>query len=608
MNISNLKDLNLHGDLIGFDFETDGLDVFVLKPILLGLSTNTNYYIIELSLFTKEEIHNALYPHIHKTWIAHNAKFDWKILYYHYNLYIPYTWCTMVSSQVIYNGIDLRHSYQACVERHFDKKITKTQQKAFVNKEVNIQDEQLDYLYEDLKYLIPLYARQMSLGNNKTIDVWECLNMEAQYLPVMCIMELNGIKLDVDKWKENIDNYKWQEEESLTECKRIIKKLVLKHKAFNLFTKIKQQNELFPIEETISVDNLVDKINLSSSTQVVKMLSKFRVFVPNSSESALEDISRILDGDEKLVIDWILEIRKIRKLISTYGEKFLSKLKDGKIHTEFTQCYTDTGRLSSRKPNMQNIPAKDSIRNCFIAEKGYDIVTIDFSGQELRVAASYSGDPILLKSFNEGLDLHSYLAQGSYRIITGNNDLIVNGTVNKQYRTNHKAVLFGYIYGAGASRIGEVLNINKELALKVYKNLQKALPYLANYQEQKKKEAVRNKKVTDGSRLNRIKYFKWSKNNPEDYKIEKEGCNFPIQATSANMVKEASIKLQNYIFANKLDIKIILQVHDELVFQVPENRLDLSTKLKEIMEEVGTSYLKGLKMESSINIAKHWMK
>ena len=151
-------------------------------------------------------------------------------------------------------------------------------------------------------------------------------------------------------------------------------------------------------------------------------------------------------------------------MFSTYGEKFAVKSKDtntlfgdyiqkskninattGRIHSTYNQARTMTGRLSSSNPNMQNIPQTNNLRNCFIPAPGYIFMVIDYDRQELVILASQSKDKILLASIKEGLDLHSYLATGSYQIIDDDPELIVSKTINSKYRNAHKPVLFGWM-------------------------------------------------------------------------------------------------------------------------------------------------------------------
>lgn len=608
---------------LGFDFETTGLDVRKLDVVLLGLITKKETYVIDFTSYTTEEVAPYLLQLKESLWVAHNAKFDVGILFVQFDLPIhEYKfWCTMVASQIRYNGADIEHGYAECVLRHFKVDISKEIRSNFINRDMTeeIMDVELDYIENDLKYLLPLLERQYEL-----LDYYGMRSLmtdiENPFIPALVELELEGVRIDTNQWLENAKNFKAESNEIK---ESITKELEIIHSKTNLATITKTKKtkgygtmDMFNnASETYSTKAVIDKINPNSSEQLKKIVNKLGLDLPDTNAITLEKSLLYLEETHKArhLIEKVLKLRKSEKLVSTYGESFLRHLNFDtfKIHTEYTQAWTETGRLSSRKPNLQNIPAVDAFRSCFIPDTtDYLFVTIDFSQQELRVAAAYSEDSILIANFKEGLDLHSYLAQETFRRIGDDKEIIVSKKINGHLRDLHKPVLFGYIYGATAARIASVLNITKEKGEIVIQWLKEAMPRLSRYQSKVKLAGTSKGRVFDGSKYNRMKQFYiWKKVTPKDYQIESQASNFPIQGTSASMTKEALTAVYQYIKRTGIRAAIKLQVHDEIVFQIHKEDIDHAYVFKSIMETVGTSYLRGvLTMEASINIAETWKK
>lgn len=445
-------------DWIGCDTETTGLDPYTLHPILLGFVHNHDYFIINALTYSKKELEDFFNALKDKEFIFHNAKFDLKVIKCHYNVLLTNVFCTYVNHQIIYNGCTaITHSYDSVVERIFKIHIDKSVRSTFINRDLNlpITEEEIEYLVKDLEYLKPLYDKIQ--GGLIKYDLIECSKLENSFTPVLAQLELNGIKIDVEKWKTNTNKYLNIVKDLEIKIREEIKNLsVLYPKllsdSFSISaTKskkiVKNQLNLFSVEEVVNTKKVIEDFNISSSSQVLKLLQRCNVFLEDSGEETLNKY--VLENPNtgvKTFISLLLDYREFVKLTSTYGNNFLQYVNPvtGFIHADYFQNNTATGRLSCNNPNIQNIPNTKEIRECFIPDNdNYTFVNIDLSGQEVRLAASYSQDSILLDSFNKGLDLHSYLAQGSYRIITGDSNLIVSKSENKSMRNAHKPILFG---------------------------------------------------------------------------------------------------------------------------------------------------------------------
>jgi len=314
-------------------------------------------------------------------------------------------------------------------------------------------------------------------------------------------------------------------------------------------------------------------------------------------ETPLEDLIRL-----------ILEYREMAKLVSTYGESFTKKINrnTGKVHTEYSQARTKTGRLSSSKPNLQNIPKDANIRKAFIAEENYIFMTIDYGSQEMKIITSLSKDEILLKAINEGLDLHTYLATNSFRIINNN----PNYEISKQERTLHKPVLFGWLYGAGPFRIHKVLNVSINIAKLIKQKLDNALFGASTFLNKVRDAAVKNRIVFDLAKTNRRRFFT---KEIAEHSLRKQGGNFPIQSTGASMVKEAMVRTEFEILREiRKDYPLtqaVLQVHDECVYQLPiELAEKIAKRIQKLWIEIGETYLDSVKIEADYKLEKYWIK
>ena len=294
------------------------------------------------------------------------------------------------------------------------------------------------------------------------------------------------------------------------------------------------------------------------------------------------------------IIDNVLKYRELQKLLSTYIDNLPGLVdKDGRIHATFLQTGTTTGRLSSNNPNMQNIPTKSQhgrkIRAAFVAEKGFELLAIDYSQIELRVAAVLADDEKMLEIFKSGNDVHTAVAAEIF-----NTSL---DKVNSSMRRKAKVVNFGIIYGMGVNALrqnledasGGMEEIKRSDAQRFYKDYFDKFSILSSYLEESKQEAGRLGYTK--TLFGRIRYFEGIQSRIPYIKAmaERMAINAPIQGTSADLIKLAMIRVDKYLTENKLHgkIKMLIQVHDELIFEIKEN-LDpeVYNKIKQIMESI----------------------
>ena len=309
---------------------------------------------------------------------------------------------------------------------------------------------------------------------------------------------------------------------------------------------------------------------------------------PKGAPSTAEEVLHELAHDYPLP-DVILQHRGLSKLKSTYTDKLPKMINPntGRVHTSYQQAVTATGRLSSTDPNLQNIPIRTAegrrVRQAFIPEQGYKIVAIDYSQIELRIMAHLSQDESLLKAFAEGLDIHRATAA---EVFGCKADEVTN-----DQRRQAKAVNFGLIYGMSAFGLARQLGIARHEAQHYMDKYFERFPGVLRYMEDTRKQAKEQGyvKTLFGRRLP-LPDIKAS-NGARRKGAERAAINAPMQGTAADIIKKAMLQVADWIDRNNCqdDVRMLMQVHDELVFEIKESKLtDYIEQLTEVMEKAAS--------------------
>jgi len=300
---------------------------------------------------------------------------------------------------------------------------------------------------------------------------------------------------------------------------------------------------------------------------------------PSTAESVLQELAH-----DYPLPKLILEFRSLSKLKSTYTDKLPKQVapSTGRVHTSYHQAVAATGRLSSSDPNLQNIPVRTEegrrIRQAFIAAPGYKMIAADYSQIELRIMAHLSNDKGLLKAFSQGLDVHSATAAEVFGVDVDD--------VTKDQRRSAKAINFGLIYGMSAFGLAKQLDISRPEAQKYVDLYFQRYPGVREYMEQTKVKAKEQGYVETvfGRRLY-LPEINASNGMRRQY-AERTAINAPMQGTAADIIKRAMINLDKKIIDSQFDMKMIMQVHDELVFEIKESDVDQAVNMiKDEMEQ-----------------------
>ncbi|MEJ8626190.1 DNA polymerase I [Helicobacter pylori] len=364
------------------------------------------------------------------------------------------------------------------------------------------------------------------------------------------------------------------------------------------FKRLEQEfkDELKVLERQI-LDLIGVDFNLNSPKQLGEVLYEKLELPKNKSHSTDEkNLLKILDKHPSIAL--ILEYRELNKLFNTYTTPLLRlKDKDDKIHTTFIQTGTATGRLSSHSPNLQNIPVRSPkgllIRKGFIASsKEYCLLGVDYSQIELRLLAHFSQDKDLMEAFLKGRDIHLETSKALF-----------GGDLAKEKRSIAKSINFGLVYGMGSKKLSETLNISLNEAKSYIEAYFKRFPSIKDYLNGMKEEILKTSKAF--TLLGRYRVFDFTGAN--DYikgNYLREGVNAIFQGSASDLLKLGMLKVSER-FKNNPSVRLLLQVHDELIFEIEEkNALELQQEIQRILND--EVYPLRVPLETSTFVANRW--
>jgi len=410
-----------------------------------------------------------------------------------------------------------------------------------------------DYAAEDADVTLRLYnAFKPRLAREHMVGVYETL--ERPLVPVLERMERHGIKVDATELKRLSDDFA----KRMADLEGEIHGLA--GRAFNVGSP-KQLGEI-----------LFDEMSLEGG-------KKGKTGVYATGADVLEKLAAEGHDLPARVLDW----RQLSKLKSTYTDALVAAInpETGRVHTSYAQAATTTGRLSSTDPNLQNIPVRTEegrkIRRAFVAESGNVLLSADYSQIELRLLAHVAGIEALKDAFAEGQDIHAITAAQVFGVPVEGMDPMV--------RRNAKAINFGIIYGISAFGLARQLGISNGEAKDYIDAYFEKYPGIKDYMERTKAQAKDTGYVeTLFGRKCHMKGINDKNPNMRGF-AERAAINAPIQGGAADIIKRAMIRLPDALTTAKLGARMLLQVHDELIFEVPEAELDATTEVvKRVME------------------------
>ncbi len=568
---------------VSFDTETTSLNDMEAELIGMSFSYKKGLaYYIPLSENREEvletlEIFRPFFEKQDILKIGHHIKFDYKVLK-QYGINVEgLLFDTMIAHYLL--NPDGRHVMEYLSEMYLNYKPISLE--SLVGKkgknQANFRDvslaEQTEYSNEDADLAFRLYqifAPQLKKENLEDLF----FKVEMPLMKVLAKMELEGIALDKE----------WLAQES-----------------------IDLENDLRQLEKTI-FELSGEEFNMNSPKQLGEVLFEKMQLDPKAKKTksgqyaTSEDILQKLSSKHD-IIQHILEYRTYQKLKSTYVDALPLQIDkdDHRVHTNFSQTTAATGRLASVNPNLQNIPIRtlrgQQIRGAFVANPGNKLIAADYSQIELRLIAAISEEENMIKAFQNGEDIHASTASKLFNIPIEE--------VTKTQRSQAKTVNFGILYGQGAFALAEQTGLSRKEAKEMIESYFETYPNLKKYMANQVVKAQEMGYVE--TILNRKRHLKDinSANFVVKAHAERNAVNAPIQGSAADVIKLAMIKIDEQFTANNLKTKMLLQVHDELVFEAPEEELEIVTAM--IKKEMETAYETTVPLLVEVGVGDNWL-
>ena len=546
-----------------FDTETTDLDLFVAEIVGISFSwlNGQGVYLPLPNNF--EEAKNVLQKFqplffSNKLKIAQNLKFDMAMLKkYDLKMVGPF-YDTMLAHYLV--EPDQRHNMQVLSEHYLNYSPISIE--TLIGKKGKMQGNMSDvdiekiaeYAAEDTDVTLQLKQKlKVEIEDRGLNSVFN--DIEIPLVEVLMEMESEGVKIDTDF----LNAYSKE----------------LQSSALELQTKIFESAGM--------------QFNISSPQQVgavlferLKLSDKPKKTKTGQYQTDEETLVSLMGKHE--IIEYIMNFRTLQKLKGTYVDALplLVKNQTGRVHTSFNQAVAATGRLSSQNPNLQNIPIRTDlgreIRKAFVPrDENHLLLSADYSQIELRIIAHISKDATMIEAFNQGLDIHTATAAKVWGVELAD--------VDKEMRRKAKTVNFGIIYGISAFGLSQRVNIPRSEAKEIIENYFVQFPGIKSYMDNT---------INSARDLGYVETLVGRKRNLRDINsknavvrgfAERNAINAPIQGSAADMIKIAMINIQNWLKSTTLQTKMMLQVHDELLFDVPKNEIEIvQSKVKELME------------------------
>ncbi len=576
-----------NADIISFDTETTGLDPLVSTIVGMSFSVQAgeaaylplthDYFDAPEQLDFKEAL-ATLKPILENPTIkkvGQNLKYDKHILANHGIVLNGIAHDTLLQSYVLeshrtHNMDDLAMRHLGLETIHFEDVAGKGAKQVPFN-EVTVETAS-DYAAEDADITLQLHQTLLTHVQKDEKLNYIYSEIEMPSMEVLYTIERNGVLIDANMLNQQSNEIGMR----LIELEN--KAYELADQKFNLASPKQLQEILF------------DKLG-------IKPLKKTPSGKPSTNEDVLQELA--LDHPLPKVI---LEYRGLAKLKSTYTDKLpkMINAETGRVHTSYNQAVAITGRLASSDPNLQNIPVRTAegrrIREAFIAPEGSHIVSADYSQIELRIMAHLSKDEGMLKAFANNEDIHKATAAEVFGV--------EKDKVESEQRRFAKVINFGLIYGMSAFGLAQNLNIERSAAQRYIERYFARYPGVRQYMDDTRELAKEKGYVETyfGRRL-------WvpeinSANGTRRAGAERAAINAPMQGTAADLIKLAMVAVQNWLVSEGLQTKLIMQVHDELVLEVPDGELALvKEKLPELMQNVATL---DVPLLAEVGVSNNW--
>jgi DNA polymerase-1 len=560
---------------LGLDTETTGLDPYQSRLRLLQLATPATTWILDCFALSPEDLRP-----LHELFgekrgagplvIAHNAKFDGKFLAHHLGLRLGRIFDTYLASLLVSAGREHdRHGLEPVVARYLDQSL---------NKDAQLSDwsgpltkNQLDYAARDAAILLPLHSILETRLDE--LDLLVTADLEFEAVMPIAQMELNGVYLDVPAWQTLLAEMRVAHDQLRTTL----------------------QQELSAGAHQLSLFGEAEPINLDSPAQVRDALARIGIDLEDTRESRLHPLA-----DAHPILARLLEYRHLSKNLSAYGENILAMIHPvtGRIHPDFRQIGSPTGRITSSSPSLQQIPQTAPYRSCFRAPAGRKLVIADYSQIEMRILADFSRDVALLAAFDQRMDLHRQTAAQMFGLSVDQ--------VTQRQREFAKGLNYGLMYGMGAEGLASRLETSLVEATSLIERYFGAYPAVARWLEDAGRRAVEEGRARTAS--GRLWIFTHDIADPaQEAALRRVGKNAPIQGTASDLFKRALCLLEDALAG--MDARLVNCIHDELVFEVDASIAEeVEHLVAHHMVEAAREFLRRVPVEVDTVVSDSWVR
>jgi len=592
---------------IQVDTETEGFDPYEDNVLLLQFGDFDNQFVIDTSTVNILNFKDLLEKK-DKLYLLQNAKFDLRF-FYHQGIWVPRVYDTFLAECILTTGLKNRQlALDALASKYANGKLNKA-----VRGEIHrgLSVRVINYAAEDVKYLSKIKTGQMAhlvdygLARREDVnDKYTVLGLENRVVRAFAHMEYNGVGIDQDQWKETSAEI----EQEFGYQRDKLDDLVIQSDRLGKFVPSYSQGDLFGFEKRKVT------INYNSPQQKVQLLNLLGINVDSSADPILQKYQ-----DRHPIVKELRELNKLSKLSSSFGYSLLEeayKPQTGRFHPEYWQIL-QTGRISVKQPNTNQIPARGKfgplIRKAFVGRPGWKIVGGDYAAMELRELAEFSQDPLWLKIFNEGLDLHTVLCAETFNIPESEvrNPYPKNPAIT--YRDIQKTINYGLAYGMSSKKLASTMNVPKEEAQKVIDGFFAKVPYVDQKLSKFGKFAMDKGYIKTAPPYGRIRWFPghekaWATQDSYTLgKIERAGMNTPIQGTNADITKLAMVNAFEDIEENNYPANIVLSVYDELQTEAEDSFAEeWKIRLEKHLVDAAQIIITSVPVIAECAITDHW--
>ena len=569
--------------ILGIDTEVYQPNFYTNHLLTIQISNGLIVWVINFQKVADISSLNNIFNDAKILKVFQNAVFDIQILKQIFNFEFKNIYDTFLAEKLLTAGSLEESNLQAITKKYLDKDIVKNWQdlnfeSIYNTKQIN--DAQLNYCATDALVLLEIYFKQFEKVKEQNIE--KVLELEHQVAFVVVDMQMRGTYVKKESWQE------------------LIVELQKERDAIN--QKIQTRvAKFYNIESLNMFESSADYINLNSPKQVLDLFNnKLNIKIKSTREYEIEKIDHPI---AKLLLNY----REHEKLLKAFGENLLEKINPitNRIHPEYRQLGSDTGRFSCSNPNFQQIPkggVGKKIREFFVPEKGNKYIVADYSQQELRILAYYSRDPEFIKSFQNSIDLHKLTASKLFNLDFEK--------VTAEQRASAKTLNFGIIYGMGPRALASNLDIDFNSAKDLLDKYNVTYKFVREFLDRSANEAIAKGYTT--TLYGRKRFYDVPREKTADFDrmlsgIKRAAMNHPIQGTGADMIKLALVAISKKLKQENLKAQIINTIHDEIMIECSKEDSQKALEIaKTEMVNAGKVILEDIPIKVDAQIVDSW--